>query len=450
MTSEEPSFRADGRDAARIYQAARDLHITYRRGSDSAAPGEVARLSLRHLLACFADAPLPVSVLSPEAVAAVRMPELPVERVAAELGALPDDAGDIPCLRPDPSALAASARELTDDQRGQLSTYAAALLDHALLRSPESPALDLLAPHAMALLWRSGGEPARTAARRLRDAYESRGRYAQALPFAVRIAETATGTAVADGLALGRLRTGCGDFGEAEAVLRPVLAQAERAAAGRGLSLAGRTGPSLLEILRENAEGPFTSGLSAADCYVLAQAADVQHALADALYGLRRYAECERLLHSASGLRWRVLGALHPAYMLAQLGRARALGRQRLWEEALALVRDALSYRERAELDRDRPRDAALLRLAHAEVMTAAVRSLREEGASRSRGVGMFPAPVVRFLDRTVGTNSRPEKITWDEARALAETAARSCDAAFGPAHPHALAARALLEQPGP
>ncbi|MGW2630822.1 hypothetical protein ACWC2K_16010, partial [Streptomyces chattanoogensis] len=131
-------------------------------------------------------------------------------------------------------------------------------------------------------------------------------------------------------------------------------------------------------------------------------------------------------------------------------GRARALGRQRLWEEALALVRDALSYRERAELDRDRPRDAALLRLAHAEVMTAAVRSLREEGASRSRGVGMFPAPVVRFLDRTVGTNSRPKKITWDEATALAETAERACDAAFGPAHPHALAARALLEQPGP
>ncbi|MFF4954094.1 hypothetical protein, partial [Streptomyces chattanoogensis] len=141
---------------------------------------------------------------------------------------------------------------------------------------------------------------------------------------------------------------------------------------------------------------------------------------------------------------------VHPAYMLAQMGRARALGRQRLWEEALTPVRDALSYRERAELDRDRPRDAALLRLAHAEVMTAAVRSLREEGASRSRGVGMFPAPVVRFLDRTVGTNSRPEKIAWDEARALAETAARACDAAFGPAHPHALAARALLEQPGP
>ncbi|MFF4955428.1 hypothetical protein ACFY3Q_39415, partial [Streptomyces chattanoogensis] len=132
MTSEEPSFRADGRDAARIYQAGRDLYITCPQGGDSPAPEEAARLSLRHLLACFADAPLPVSVLSPEVVAAVRMPELSVERVAAELGALPDDAGDIPCVRPDPAALAASARELTADQRGQLSAYAAALLDHAL------------------------------------------------------------------------------------------------------------------------------------------------------------------------------------------------------------------------------------------------------------------------------------------------------------------------------
>ncbi|MEU9117642.1 hypothetical protein AB0D04_39410 [Streptomyces sp. NPDC048483] len=448
--ADEASLRADAQDAARIYQAAHDLHITYRQ-DDSPAPG-AGQLSLRHLLACFADAPLPVAVLCPEAVAAARMPELPAERVAAELRALPHAAGEIPCVRPDPAALAESARELADDQHTRLATYAAALLDHALLRSPQGAALDLLAPHVMALLWRPRGDPARsaTAARRVRDAYEKGGRYAQALPFAVRIAESATGSGTADSLALGRLRTDCGDVGEAVAVLRPLLAQAERAATGRGLSLAGRTGPSFTEIFRENAAGPFTSGLSPADCHALEDVADVQHALAGALYGLRRYAECERLLLSASGLRWRVLGALHPAYMLAQLHRARALGRQRLWLEALSLVHNVLSFWDRAELDPDRPWDDALLRLALAEVMTGAVRSLREEGASRSRGVGMFPAPVVRFLDRTLGSNPRPDKVTWQEAHTRAEEAVRACDGAFGPAHPHSRAARALLERPPP
>ncbi|MEV0371728.1 tetratricopeptide repeat protein [Streptomyces sp. NPDC050636] len=252
-----------------------------------------------------------------------------------------------------------------------------------------------------------------------------------------------------DTLALGQLHTNCGDFSKAEAALRPLLAQTEKKASGRGLSLAGRTGPSLTEIFRENAEGPFTSRLSPVDCDVLAQVADVQHALGDALYGLRRYVECERLLYTAVGLRWRVLGAAHPARMLSQLHRARALGRRRLWVEALSLVHDALAFRDRVELERDSPRDDALIRLAHAEVTVAAVRSLQEEGASRSRGVGMFPAPVVRFLDRTVGNNARPERLTWDDARRLAGEAVRACDGAFGSDHPHTHAARALLERAG-
>ncbi|MFJ9854650.1 hypothetical protein [Streptomyces sp. NPDC101150] len=451
MTDEEEpraSFRADAQDTARVYQAARDLHITYL--PDSGAPGPAARLSLLHLLACCADAPFPVSVLSPEAVAAVRMPELSEERVTAELRALPHVPGEVPCVRAGPEALAAAARELTDDRRTRLSAYAAALLDHALLRTPDGPVPDLLAPHVMTLLWRSAEDPVRAAARRVRDGYESRGRYADALPFAVRIAEPATGAAIADGLALGRIRAGCGDFGEAAAVLRPVLARAEREAAGCKVPLTGRTGPSLGQLLRDDPAGPFTAGLSSADCQALADVADVQHALAEALYGLHRYAECERLMFSAGGLRWRVLGALHPAYLLAQLHRARALGRQRLWHEAIGLVQDVRSYQDRADCGPARPRDDALLRLAHAQVMTAAVRSLREEGAGRSRRVGVFPAPVVRFLDRTVGTNPRPEKVTGDEALALAQEAVRACEGAFGPGHPHTRAARELTEGPRP
>ncbi|MGW1377538.1 hypothetical protein ACWD6P_25155 [Streptomyces sp. NPDC002446] len=475
--SDGASFRADAHERARIYQAARDLHIHERGEARPAREG--ARLSLVRLLSCFADAPLPVSVLSPEAVAAVRMPELPVEQVAAELRKLPNVTGarggahgepPVPCVPAGAAAVAPpqspsgpepasesesepeSAGELTDGERTRLCTYAAALLDHALLRSPDgaSPALlDLLAPHAMALLWRLGDAPARAAAvaRRVRDAYAGSGRYAEGLSFAVRIVESTAGAELADGLALGQLHVECGDFGEAEAVLRPVLARAETEAGGRGLSLAGRTGPSLAEMFRENAEGPFLSRLSPADCHVLTQIADVQHALANALYGRRHYAECERLLHAAAGLRWRVLGAAHPSRMLAQMHRARALGHQRLWYEAFALVDDALCYLDRAERAGDHERDTALVRLAHAEVTAAAVRSLRDEGASRSRGVGMFPAPVVRFLDRTVGTNTKPERLGWDDAHRLAQEAVLACDRAFGGGHPQTRAARALLEQ---
>ncbi|MEU8912667.1 hypothetical protein [Streptomyces nigrescens] len=452
--SDGASGEAEAHDQARIYQAARDLHITHQHGDDR-APRTAPRLSLRHLLSCFDEAPLPLSVLSAEAFAAVRIPELPAERVAAEVRELADRAGvagepPLPCVRADAAAVAESARELTDEVRAQLCGFAAALLDHALLRSPDGAAPDLFAPHAMALLWRAGREPSRaaTVARRVRDAYAAAGRYEEGLPFAVRIVESSgAGAELADALALGRLQVGCGDFGDAEAVLRPVLDRAEREAGGRGLSLAGHTGPSIAEILRENTDGPFTGRLSPADCHVLTQIAEVQHALADALYGLRRYAECERLLHAAAGLRWRVQGAAHPARLLAQLHRARALGQQRLWHEAFALVHDALTYRDRAELEGDRPRDAALLRLVHAEVTAAAVRSLRDEGASRSRGVGMFPAPVVRFLDRTMSPHTRPEKVTWADAVQLAGEAVRACDRAFGAAHPHARTARTLLEQ---
>ncbi|MFJ8673337.1 tetratricopeptide repeat protein [Streptomyces sp. NPDC093589] len=467
------SFQADAREHARIYQAARDLHITYQQG-DPPAAGTETPLTLAHLLSCFADAPLPAYVLSPEALAAVPVPGLTAERVAAELRALPsltvdpDDAPGGPpidCVQPGEAASKTPPGELTDDMRMRLRAGAAALLDRAMLRSRplEGTLLDLLAAHVRALLWHPGGEPVRSsaardsdsapvsgtiaAARRVRDAYEGCGRYDEGLPFAVRIVQSGAASPVTDGLVLGQLHVGCGDFGEAEAVLRPVLALVEQEATGRGLTVAGLTGPSIAEIFRDNSPGPYTSRLTAVDCEVLAQVAAVQHTLCDALYGLRRYPECERLLRTAVGLRLRVLGAAHPAWMLTQLRRARVLGRQRLWREAMGFVHDALVHRDRAELDRDRPRDAALLRLAHAEVTVEAVRSLQEEGAGRSRGVGMFPAPVVRLLDRTVGGNPQPEKLTWDDARRLVEEAASSCERAFGPTHPHTQAARSLRDR---
>ncbi|MFG2226694.1 hypothetical protein [Streptomyces sp. NPDC048644] len=461
------SFRADAQDNGRIQQAGRDLNITYRYGTDEA--GDAVPLVPDDLLAAFAAAPLPVHVLSPRALAAVPLPGIPVERLESAVGALPvtvvgtaeadgtaggDTAPPVPCIRPDAAVPAQGARRLPDEARARLDSCAGALLDRALLRAAEGTAPDLLAPHVRALLWRSGGDrtAALAAGRRIRDAYRWCGRYEEALPFAARIAECAPADEaagdlrIADGLALGELHTRCGDFAEADAVLRPVLAQAEQEVSARGLTLAGHTGPSLAELFRENVAGPFTGKLSTVDCEVLARAADVLYAVADARYGLRRYAESERLLHSAAGLRWRVLGGAHPARMLAQLSRARALGRQRLWHEAMSLVHDALAFRDADALDRDHPRDGALVRSLHAEVTAAAVRSLREEGTARTRGVGIFPAPVVRFLDSTMG-NGKPEKLTSHDAGRLAREAADACERAFGPGHPRTRAARELLER---
>jgi hypothetical protein len=254
------------------------------------------------------------------------------------------------------------------------------------------------------------------------------------------------GAGLADALALGRLRVRCGDHAEAEAVLRPVLARADEAATARGLTLAGRTGPSLGELLRENAEGPFTGKLSTVDGDVLIQAADVLTVLAEALHGRRRYAESERLLHSATGLYWRILGAAHPARILTQLHRARSRGCQRLWTEALVLLHDALTFRDAGALARDHPRAAALIRFTHAELVHEAVRGLAEDGPGRARAVGMFPAPVVRFLDATV---SRPPKLTPTDADRLATEAAEACEHAYGPWHPRTRRARGLAARRG-
>ncbi|WP_399084515.1 hypothetical protein ACGH2B_04675 [Streptomyces sp. BBFR2] len=448
------SFRAEAGEGGRVHQAGRDLHIiTYGGPAPGAAgPDAEAPPGPEELLARFADAPLPAQVLDAAALAAVPPPDPgpAPEALAAAVGtlagaavpALPPTAPEgtapvrIRCLRPPAAPPGGPARPALD-------AWAAALLERALPRRTDDAALPLFAPHVRALLRRSGGtrpEPV-AAGRRLRDGFERCGAYGAALPFAELIVACPEGEGLADALALGRLRVRCGEYAEAEAALRPALARADEAVTARGLTLAGRTGPSLGELLRENAEGPFTGKLSSVDGEVLVRAADVLTVLAGAVCGRRRYVEGEQLLLSANGLYWRVLGAAHPARILTQLHRARVRGRQRLWGEALSLLHDALSFRDAAALERDHPRAAALIRLTHAEVAGEAVRGLAEDGPGRTRAVGVFPAPVVRFLDATV---SRPPRPTPADARRLAKEAVEACERAYGPWHPRTREARAL------
>ncbi len=409
-------------------------------------------LSLRHLLSCFAEAPLPLYVLSPAAISAVGIPELSADRVAVELSEFTvepvtasGEPGEprVPCIRVGAAAPVDSACE-TPDERARLCTYAGALLDHAVAAPPNDSSLPLLTPHVLALLWRRDGDPARsvTAARRVRDAYLARGRYEEGLPLAVQLVMSGQGD-LKDDLALGQLHSGRGDFGEAEVVLRRVLATAEKDAAEHGLSLVGRTGPSMRDVLTNDAEGPFTRDLSQTQCDVLGFAARVQHALGNALYGLRRYPESERLLQAAVGLLWRTQGAEHPGRLLAQMHRAQAVARQHRWEEALGLVHDVIPWAGRLRLDQDSPETDALIRLAHAEVTAEIVASRQRGDRQRTRGVGMFPAPVVKWLGRTV-TPTRPDRLTWTDVRSLCDDAIRACERAFGGAHPRTTEARAV------
>ncbi|MGW2325893.1 phosphorylase family protein [Streptomyces sp. NPDC001700] len=412
-------------------------------------------LSVRHLLSCLADAPLPLYVLSPAAIASVGIPDLSADRVSADLSEFTvhsvtvsgrPGAPSVPCVSRDAATQAETAREMSHEH-SQVCAYAAALLDHAVTVVPDGSTLRLLAPHAMALLWRDSHNPTRAvaAARRVRDAYLALGAYEEGLPLAVQIVKTGRGD-LKDDLALGQLRRGCGDLPEAEAVLRQVLARAEKDAHAHGLSLAGRTGPSMRDIFRENASGPFTRELSPVQCDVLGFVAEVQHALGNTLYDMRRYGQSERLLQAAVGLLWRTQGAHHPGRMVAQMHRAKAVVRQRRWEEALGLVHDVLPHLAQLRLDRDSPEDDALICLAHAEVTADIVASLQRGDTPQMRGVGMFPAVVVKWLGRTV-TTARPEKLTWDDVRHLGDDAVRACESTFGDAHPHTGAATTVRDR---
>lgn len=156
-------------------------------------------VTLLRLLACWSNAPLPLSLL-----ANVRLDlPLPADRVELALRGLLDHSltelvpGDIRCLRTHGVLLDSVARVTPAGERDQLATAAAGLLLHSLPASPErglrDSLLTILAPHVLALLRRvvtwpeitiGTAESAAICALRMVTAQHRSGDYASALAMA--------------------------------------------------------------------------------------------------------------------------------------------------------------------------------------------------------------------------------------------------------------------------
>ncbi|MGW7002232.1 tetratricopeptide repeat protein [Streptomyces sp. NPDC054933] len=368
---------------------------------DLAHRGLPEAVTALRLLSCFAPmpAPLPLSLLSPAAMDATRLPRLDPPLTGARADAalqglishdlvrlldVPGDRGRRPVLSIQCHGLLLDtvASRVPDDVRGDLLASATALVARTLTDAPSDQDLRLLTPHALALLRRARAGGPQAAAdplalvRRLRSAHYDRTQYIAALEPAVHAADASATLlgpdapeAIADAYAAALAHTATGRFAEAERLLRQTLTYQER--------LFGPDDPRTL---------------------------DTAHALGIALYGLGRWADDEAALRRALEGREQILGSAHPDTLDTYSCLAEAVGEQGRWQEAEALAHTAL---ERSEA---------------------------------SLGPG-HPNTVLSRLAHTWAVAGRQD---WHRAEPLARRTLRDCETALGPDHPRALAARHL------
>ncbi|WP_406360120.1 tetratricopeptide repeat protein [Streptomyces sp. NBC_01544] len=201
-------------------------------------------MAVLRLLACLGHAPVPVGLLAPSTVLAVGVPGLAAERVEAGLRGLlsaslvdlievPGYAGGRPvrCVTAHGLLIETVAAGVPPEQRAVLHTAAAKLVNKAMSREGDPGQVRLLEPHLLTLLNNSitAGEVL-DAARRVRDAHDTAGRWADALPFAAGAAKAASrvgkakdASAVADVIALGKIIHMGGDFAGAVPVVEEAL-----------------------------------------------------------------------------------------------------------------------------------------------------------------------------------------------------------------------------------
>ncbi|MFJ9417137.1 tetratricopeptide repeat protein [Streptomyces sp. NPDC101227] len=201
------------------------------------------------LLACWGHAPVPVGLLAPSAVLAVGVPGVAAERIEAGLRGLlsaslvdlievPGGAAGRPqrCLTAHGLLLETVAAGVPPERRAPLYEAAAELVNRAVPEDGDTGTARLVEPHVLALLENGvTADAVLDAARRLRDAHDAGGRWADALPFAAGIAKAGTAEAgasqgayrdvgaVADAIALGKVTDLSGDLSGAEPVLRGAL-----------------------------------------------------------------------------------------------------------------------------------------------------------------------------------------------------------------------------------
>jgi hypothetical protein len=273
-----------------------------------AAQGLPEAASLLGLLACWADDPLPLPLLS-----GATAPGLPAARVEPALRGLLDQSltglvtGPVRCLRTHGVVLDSVARGIIPGDRDEIAAAAAQLLASALPEIPhlrrQDPGVTLLAPHVLALIrratsWELPDTTVQAAAEcglRLVTALHRSGDYASALSLAAEAEEHLRRRLGADNILVIRIRhrIGCalhrlGRVEESLAVHRQVLAQCEETL--------GPEAPDTLEACRK---------------------------ICRPLYVLGRESEGAELIQRAVAGRVKFFGNLHPLTLLA---RAHLLG----------------------------------------------------------------------------------------------------------------------------
>ncbi|MEW1753601.1 tetratricopeptide repeat protein [Streptomyces angustmyceticus] len=335
---------AVGNDSRHLLSRTWQLSLDTLTGQGLPEAGHVLRL-----LACWANDPLPLAILS----GAELGPELPASRVETALRGLLDHSltelvsRELRCLRTHGVLLDSVARTTPAGQRERLAATASRLLLAALPEVPDrgaqEPHVTLLAPHVIALLrravvWETGRatvEAAAECARRLVAAVHLSGDYSAAHTLGSEAVELVSPRLGNDNvLVIGlRQRVGhalyrLGRFQESEALHRQVLEDCERTL--------GPGAPETLEVCIKLASPLFNLGHDGDAVSLLRRAAEGRHRLFGPDHPLTLLARSALLEltttpdeiaagESLVGDCHRVLGEHHSITLGAELAYARAL-----------------------------------------------------------------------------------------------------------------------------
>ncbi|MFD9619605.1 tetratricopeptide repeat protein [Streptomyces virginiae] len=374
--------------------------------------------SIVRLLSCWGHAPVPLAMLAPSAMVTVGVPGIAAERVESGLRGLLSaslvdlievpggaDGRRVRCVTAHGLLLETIAAGVPEERRTELDRAAAALVNQAVLHGGDANTARLVEPHLLAVLTRTtAARDVLDAARRVRDSYDTVGRWSDALPFAAGMVAAASAAgavedrvAVADAIKLGEVIHASGDFAGAEPVLKKALAAATARAE----------------------EAPL---LEADACVQLGWC-----------YGRSgRYAEAVRIHLRAGEIRHHVLGPTHAdtvETLYMNVDSQRLMGN---YGEALRFaqqVTDLLPHLHGERRDEIAAR--ALLTIAAATRQAQVVRTPRSPWRKTSA------SPTSAAL-----ADIEAQGLSWDLVRERAQAALDVHIAHFGPDHPQTAAAR--------
>ncbi|WP_327577435.1 tetratricopeptide repeat protein [Streptomyces sp. NBC_00145] len=384
---------------------------------------------LLRLLACWSSDPLPLSILQRVDLGSA----LPASRIESALRGLLDHSltelvyGDIRCLRTHGVLLDSVARATPNDQRERLSAMAArlclAILPEVPDRGTQDPRINLLAPHAIALLRRtvswaisqSAVEAAAECALRLVIAVHRAGDYASALGLSRDAIEILEIRLEDDNVALialrqraGRALLRLGRFEESEALYQGVLETCE--------ATLGSDAPETLETCLK---------------------------LASPIFNLGRYQDGMSLLRRTVEGRTRVFGYTHPLTLLARsslLGMSKKSTEAEFGTTLLADCRSEVGEDHTITLAVEHSYALALERIGNPEAALPRIRSVFAKYMRRFGPEYPNTLSARELLSKVLSAlGHKSEAIEHAEELVLGRTTA------LGPEHPWTLIAKELL-----